>query len=173
MAKTISRGGKAGVILTVNFQNLLEDIQKAQGNVEQATWDAARAGGREMYKALEQEATASGVPAHLVDKLAMQAERDAGGNRVACRVGWRMSGNYDPRNPADEYKVIFMNYGTPHRLAKDGIRVNIGGQWKTLTTDRGRVDGRGFIGRAKKKARPKVKKAQEAALKQILEDLQK
>lgn len=174
MAKTITKSGKAGISVTVNFDDLLEKIKAAEGNIEQAAWEAARAGGKAMYDELKAEATASGVPAHLTGwpTLSMQAQRDGSGNRIACSVGWKMSA-YDPKNPAPEYKVIFINYGTPRRAVKgkEYTHMQLDGEWITTTANRGRITGRGFIGRAKKKARPKVKKAQKEALLNILKEL--
>lgn len=159
MAKTASYRGKGGIGISVNFGNLLEKIKEAEGDVEAATWDAARKGARVMYDELQAQASASGVPASVTNGIAFQAERDAGGNRFACKVGWRVP-DYDPANPSTAHKAIFLNYGTPHRHTESGA-------------DRGYMDGLGFIGRAKKKARPKIKKAQEEALQAILEGLPK
>lgn len=172
MGKTIKYGSKGGLAVTVNYGDLLAKIQKLDGDVEQATWDAARKGARVLYDQLQSECTASGVPASVKDAIAMQAERSASGNRFACKVGWRMS-PYDPQNLTPAYKAIFLNYGTPRRHAKDGVRVQINGRWVTLPDNRGYIDGRGFMGRAKKKARPKVKKTQEEVLKTIIEGLEK
>ena len=174
MGKSSRSGGKGGVLVTVGFQNLLEKIKDAQGDIEAATWDAARKGAKEMYDELKSEAEASGVPSNLTawPTLSMQAERDESGNRFGCRVGWQV-GEYDPNDPSAAHKVIFMNYGTPRRSVKSKAyqHLKLGGKWTTVSDNRGRVEGRGFIGRAKKKARPKIKKAQEEALKKILEEL--
>lgn len=159
MGKTIRYGGKGGVSVSVNYGDLIAKIQKLEGDVEQATWDAARKGAKVLYDQLQAECDASGVPSSIKDAIAMQAERSASGNRVACKVGWRMT-PYDPKNLTPAYKAIFLNYGTPRRF--------------TISTDahRGYIDGRGFLGRAKKRARPKVKKAQEEVLKTIIEGLE-
>lgn len=174
MGKTVRGGGKGGVLVTVGFDSLLEKIKEAQGDVEAAVWEAARKGAKEMYDELKAEAEASGVPSELTSwpTLSMQSERDSSGNRFGCKVGWKV-GEYDPNNPSAAHKVIFMNYGTPRRFVKSKAyqHIKLGDKWVTATADRGRVNGSGFIGRAKKKARPKIKKAQEDALKKILEEL--
>lgn len=174
MGKSAKNGNKSGVLVTVGFDSLLEKIKDAQGDVEAAAWDAARKGAKEMYDELKSEAEASGVPPELTawPTLSMQAERDESGNRFGCKVGWKV-GDYDPNNPSPAHKVIFLNYGTPRRYVKSKAyqHIRLGGEWVTVSDDRGRIDARGFIGRAKKKARPKVKKAQEAALRKILEEL--
>lgn len=173
MAKTSSYSGKGGISVRVNFDSLIEKIQEAQGNAEEATWAAARAGAKVLYDEMQAECAASGVPASISSAITMQAERDSSGNRFACKVGWRVP-PYDPNNPSTAHKAIFLNYGTPHRYVKaENARVNINGEFRTLGPDRGYIDGRGFIGRAKKSARPKIKKAQKEALEKILEELPK
>jgi hypothetical protein len=71
------------------------------------------------------------------------------GNTYRAEVGYK-KGSYDPSNPSDGYKVVFLNYGTPRR------------------TMHGKVKARGFILNAKKKASPQIKKAQKATLEKIL-----
>lgn len=160
MGKTIRGSGKTGILVTVGFKELLERIHEAGGDAEAATWKAAKKGASEMYKELKSEAEASGVPSDLTawPKLSFQAEKTDSGNRYACKVGWKI-GAYDPKNPSDEHKVIFFNYGTPKRYTRD-------------SSYRGYMDAAGFIGRAKKKARKNVKKAQEEALQEILKGLE-
>ena len=159
MGKTMRYGGKGGIGVSVNFGNLLAKIEKAGGDVEAATWDAARKGAKVLYDQMQAECAASGVPASISDAITMQAERSQSGNRYACKVGWRM-GEYDPKNPSVAYKAIFLNYGTPRRATEGGA-------------NRGYIDGKGFMGRAKKKARPKVKRIQEDTLRGIIEELDK
>ena len=71
------------------------------------------------------------------------------GNRYSAAVGYK-KGSYDPNDPSDGYKVVFLNYGTPRR------------------TLHGKVAARGFIQATKKKARPRIKKAQRETLEKIL-----
>ena len=120
MAKTTNYSGKSGIKVSVNFGPLLEKIQKAGGDVEEATWEAARKGAKVMYDELHAQANADGVPASVTDSIRFQAERDASGNRYACKVGWAI-GEYDPKNPSVAHKAIFLNYGTPRRTVKTDI----------------------------------------------------
>lgn len=156
MARTSSYASKTGVAISVNFDSLLNKIKKAGGDIEQATWDAARKGGRVYYQTLVEECRKSGVPDHLIDKIRFNCLRDSSGSRFAVVVGWYMD-NYDPADPSEGYKVVFLNYGTPRRESSRG--------------NRGYINGRGFIGRAKKKAQKPIKQAQEEFLKSVLGDL--
>lgn len=157
MAKTSSYASKTGVAISVNFDSLLNKIKKAGGDIERATWDAARKGGRVYYETLIAECKASGVPDNLIKQIRFNCLRESNGNRYAVVVGWYMD-EYDPANPADGYKVVFLNYGTPRRETRTGA-------------ERGYITGRGFIGRAKRKAQRPIKNAQEELLKSILGDL--
>ena len=157
MARTASYAAKTGVAVSVNFDSLLNKIKKAGGDIEAATWDAARAGGRVYYQYLVEECKRSGVPEHLIDKISFNCLRDSGGNRFAVVVGWKIP-NYNPNDPADVFKVIFLNYGTPRRETSTGA-------------NRGYINGRGFIGRARKKAVRPIKAAQEELLNKILKGL--
>lgn len=158
MARTTSYSGKGGIRVDVNFEKLLEKIKKAEGNIEEATFKAARVGAKVMYDELVSESTKSKVPQDVVNDIAFQADRE-NGNRVAVKVGWRMPDTKDYKNLTSGQKAAILNYGTPIRHKKSGQST-------------GHVEARNFIRRAKKKARPKIKEAQEACLKQILKDLE-
>ena len=71
---------------------------------------------------------------------------------ITARVGYK-KGLYDPHNLSDGYKVVFLNYGTPRR------------------TRHGKVKARGFISKAKSRAKPKMRKEQEKTLNDILRGL--
>lgn len=156
MAKrTVSRKSKTGLQVQVNFADLIDQIEKAEGDIEAATWEAARKGARVMSEHLADEARKAGVPSHLVSEIAYTAERDESGNRYACNVGWRMPENIDYDNLSAGQKVALLNYGTSSRHTKKGAR-------------RGWITARNFIRKAKKKARKPIKDAQNEALQEIL-----
>lgn len=157
MARTASYAAKTGIAVTVNFDSLLNKIKKAGGDIEAATWNAARKGGKVYKDILVEECQKSGVPGYLINQIRFNCLRDSSGNRFAVVVGWYMD-EYNPANPSDGYKVVFMNYGTPRRETSKGA-------------DRGFVDGRGFIGRARKRSVRPIKKAQEEFLNEVLKGL--
>ena len=134
------------------FNDLLEKIQKADGNVLTATQNALKDSAEIMQSTLKSEMAQSNVPSDLISAMpSYQTETVA--NRVTARVGYK-KGSYNPADPSDGYKVVFLNYGTPNR------------------TKHGQVTARGFIERAKKRAKPKMKKQQEQTLKEILRGLE-
>ena len=157
---TVSRKNKTGLQVNVNFTSLLEQIEKAEGDIEAATWKAARVGAKVMNDYLVAEAQKADVPAHIVSKISYNAERDDSGNRFACNVGWRMPAQIDYNNLTEGQIAALMNYGTSSRKTKSGAK-------------RGWITARNFIRRAKKKARKPIKEAQKEALQEILGELQK
>lgn len=157
MGRTLSYNAvRSGVAVSVDFDKLLKKIEKAGGDIESATWDAARKGGRVYYQHLVEECKKSNVPDDLINRIRFNCERDSSGNRYAVVVGWVMD-NYNPDNPSAGYKVVFLNYGTPRRETRFG--------------NRGFITGRGFIGRAKRRSRTPIKKAQETFLNDLLRGL--
>ena len=135
------------------FDDLFEQIKKAGGTVDQAANSCLKQSAQIMQNELKSEMQKSNVDSGLTNSMP-PPEVEANGNRYTARVGYK-KGNYDPNNPSVGFKVIFLNYGTPNR------------------SKHGKVAARGFIQRAKKKARPKLKKAQEETLKKILGRLEK
>lgn len=135
------------------FENLLKDIEAANGSITQACDSAIRGSAQIMQSELKSEMKQANVPSDLVEAMP-KFEVEANGNRVTARVGYK-KGSYNPDNPSDGYKVVFLNYGTPHR------------------TKHGKVVARGFIQRAKRRASTKIKKQQKQAFTKILERLQK
>lgn len=123
------------------FNELVEKIQKAGGNIDEAVEKCMRKSADIMETELKSEMNKSGVSPHLVSAMP-PAEIRSKNNRITARVGYD-KGEYDPDNLSDGYKVVFLNYGTPHR------------------SKHGKVKALGFIQRAKKSASKKIKKQQE------------
>ena len=130
------------------FDDLLEQIQKAGGSIDAAASSCLRQSAQIMHAELKTQMQAAGVDSGLINAMP-PPQITVDGNRYSAAVGYK-KGNFDPRNPSDGYKVVFLNYGTPRR------------------TMHGKVAARGFIKKAKKKARPQIKKAQRETLEKIL-----
>lgn len=141
------------VLQLKGFDDLLEQIQKAGGSIDAAADSCLRQSANIMQTELNAQMQAAGVDGDLINAMP-QPQITVKGNRYSAAVGYK-KGDYDPSNPSDGYKVVFLNYGTPRR------------------TMHGKVKARGFIEKAKNKARPKIKKAQQETLGKILERVSK
>ena len=135
------------------FDDLLEQIQKAGGSIDRAADSCLRQSAQIMQSELKAQMQAAGVDSSLINSMP-PPQITIKDNRYSAAVGYK-KGDFDPRNPSDGYKVVFLNYGTSHR------------------TMHGKVAARGFIEKAKKKARPQIKKAQQETLEKILERVNK
>jgi hypothetical protein len=135
------------------FGELLEKIQKADGSIDKAADSCVRQSAQILQNELKAQMQADGVESDLINSMP-PPQITVEGNRYGAAVGYK-KGSFDPRNPSDGYKVVFLNYGTPRR------------------TMHGKVKARGFIEKAKKKARPRIKKAQQETLENILEKVSK
>lgn len=163
---------KAGMVLKLEgFEELLAQIQKAGGTIDNAAESCLRKSAQIMHNELKSQMQGAGVDGGLVGRMP-QPDISREGNKYKAKVGYKM-GSYDPRNPSDGFKVVFLNYGTPKRAAEKGKHALINGAWVTLGADRGAIVGKGFIAAAKKKARPQIKKAQQETLEEILGGLAK
>lgn len=149
------------------FEELFEQIQKAGGSIDEAADSCLRQSVQIMESELKAQMQAAGVDGDLINSMP-PSEITVTGNTYEAAVGYK-KGSYDPKDPSDGYKVVFLNYGAPRRQAsKGGQRVLLNGNWVTMGDDRGTVAARGFIQAAKKKARPRIKKAQRETLEKIL-----
>lgn len=134
------------------FDELLREIEAAGKSADTAAESAVKAGAQAMQSELQsalQAASESGLASRLP---APQIEKRGGA--IVARVGFDRT-PYDPKRPSDYFKAVFLNYGTPYR------------------TKHGKEGARGFVTKAKRRARPKIQKAQKDALQKILQRLKK
>lgn len=160
----------SGIKLNLNgFEKMLEEIQAAGGDVDAAAKDTLNECAKVVEDELKAACNAAGVPSSVSSEIGIQT--GTSGNRFFAKVGWKM-GNYNPKKLSAGFKAVFMNYGTIRRKVKDtGEHATVGGNWKTLGTDRGEVAGTGFIAKAKEASAPKVRKIQKQKLDEILKGL--
>lgn len=130
------------------FEDLLTQIEKAGGSINDATRDCMEKSAAIMQTELKSQMHAADVPEQLIDEMP-NPKIEENGNRITAFVGYK-KGGYDPKNLSNGYKIVFLNYGTPRRKKH------------------GKVAPRGFIQVAKKQATPQIRKAQRATLKKIL-----
>lgn len=130
------------------FDELLKKIEDAGGNINSAVNYCMEKSAKIQHEELQtqmRKASPKPVDAGLISRMP-PPEITWSGNACTARVGYH-KGAYDPHNLSDGYKAVFINYGTP------------------------RIEPRNFIDKAKKKAKSKIKKAQQEAFNEILEDL--
>ena len=138
------------------FDDLLKEIQKAEGSVDEAAEKCLRKSADIMQETLQNEMRKSNVDSGLINNMPPpEIQKEHG--LITARVGYKR-GAYDPKNLTDAYKVIFVNYGTPYRSKHGKIM--------------GKTVKRGFIQRAKSKAKKPIQQQQEATLKEILKGLE-
>lgn len=143
---------KSGITLKFEgFEELLKDIEAAGRTMNSAVDSCMKQSAQIAEKELKTQMRKTQVPDKLTNAMP-PPEIEWDGNQCFARVGYK-KGAYDPKNPSDAYKVIFLNYGTPHRQKY------------------GHVKARGFIDKAKKNAFRQIKKEQKATLEKILERL--
>lgn len=135
------------------FDELLEQIEKAGGTIDRAVESCLNQSAHIMQSELKSEMQKSGVDNDLIDRMPTP-ELQKEGNTMIARVGYK-KGAYNPNDISDGYKVVFSNYGTPKR------------------SKHGKIEAKGFIDRAQKNARKRIKKAQKEALEKILERVSK
>lgn len=135
------------------FDELLKEIEAAGRTIDSAVESTMRQSAQTMQSTLKSEMQSANVSEHLIADMP-QPEVFKDGNTFVARVGYR-KGAYDKNDPSDGYKVVFLNYGTPHR------------------SKHGKMVAKGFIQKAKKKAKPKIKKQQKETLEKILSRLKR
>lgn len=165
--------GKTKIGVKLDFKGLLEEIQRAGGNVEAAAKQAAEECAKVVEAELKAECSADNIPASVTNEIRREVTVESGGNVYEVKAGWE-KGEYNPKDPSAAYKAIFLNYGTPKPREvekRKRIRHAFGGEWVTLRKNRGTLRARGFIGRAQKNAEKKVKKVQKDTLAEILKGL--
>lgn len=151
------------------FSKMLEELQRAGGNVNQAAQRAIDESAKIVESELKAACDSSGVPASVSSEIRTKTE--GSGNRYSAEIGWEL-GTYNPQNLSAGYKAIFMNYGTGHRsIRQEKLRAQIGGQFRTLGQNRGQMTALQFIAAGKKASKPKVKKIQKQLLDDVLKEL--
>lgn len=137
-------------ITLTGFEELLSKIEKAGGTIDNAAEQCVKQSATIMQAELKTQMQNADVDSGLINRMPPpQIEKE--GNKIAARVGYK-KGAYNPNDLSDGYEAVFINFGTPKRQPTQ-------------------IKARGFIAKAKKKARPQIKKKQENTLNEILRGL--
>ena len=138
------------------FDEMLRKIEKAGGDVDAATKKCMEKAAEIMddeLKAQMQAVDLQNTMSRLISRMPSPKVKNDHGLWTA-EVGYE-KGEYNPKHLSDAYKAIMINYGTPRR------------------TKHGKVKARGFIDKAKKKAKPKIRKEQAKILDEVFRELRK
>lgn len=144
---------KAGITIKLEgFEGLLNDIEAAGRSMESAVESCLKENAqtvdkelRTQLKNVSESDLAAKMPAPIIERE---------GNQVSAFVGFH-KGAYNPKNPSDGYKALFLNYGTPYRKKH------------------GQESARGFITKAKQNSVKVIRRQQKQTLTKILARLKK
>lgn len=143
-------------IKLAGFDDLLKEIEQAGGKAESATVQCMKKSADIMQNELKsqmQKVNKTGTLNGLIERLPPPKVKNDHG-LITASVGYE-KGAYNAKNPSDAHKAVFLNYGTPSRK-KHGVEA-----------------ARGFIRKAKNKAKKPIAQQQEETLKEILKGLKK
>lgn len=141
------------------FDELLDKVNKANGDVDKAAAKAIKDSARIAQTELETAAKSAGVPNDIVRDI--RVKTTAKSNVYSAKVGWEL-GRYDPRKLSSGFKALFINYGTVRRTTKAGQ--NRGAMAKPPKQKQ-------FITVAKRRANTKIKKSQQQIIEKIARDI--
>ena len=133
------------------FNDLIKKIEKAGGSIHRTSKTCMQLSARIMDTELRNGMAKAGVDPDIIAEMpAPTVEVDHG--LITAKVGYK-KGAFNPDDLTTGYKVVFYNYGTPHR------------------TEHGKMPRKNFIVKAKRRAKRKIKKQEEEALHKILKGL--
>lgn len=138
------------------FAELLAKLERTQsGAIDEAAERCAKNAAELADQRLREQMQKAKVKPDLINGMPKpDIEREA--NAWHIKVGYIKEEHMNPANLSDAYKVILLNYGTPHRME-----------------NKGQVARRGFVRTAKRKATPQIKKMQEETLAEMMKGLKK
>ena len=134
------------------YDKLIDAISKSESKINIVADTCITKSANIMSEEIKSKMASAGVDDGLISRMPAPIVEHKG-NIYSAQVGYK-KGTYDPTNLSDGYKALFLNYGTPRR------------------TEHGKVRARGFIDKAKKAAKPKIKKAQKQAIDDILKGIE-
>ncbi len=144
------------------FDEMLERVKRAGGNVDAAARQCMEQSVRVLESNLKKEAEASGAPTSTVSHSVT-----SNGNRISGETGWKL-GEYDSSNPSEGYEAMFTEFGTGRYSAR--------GKGKDRQTaaghNRGSTEPRPFMAAARKKSAKPIRAIQEETLQNIVKELE-
>jgi len=108
--------GRIKLTLT-GFDEMLKDIEAAGGDMKKAVESCMKQSAHTVYREMKSQMRKApfkekhGVDDGLINRMPAPTVKWEG-NRCVAEVGYK-KGQYNPRDPSDGYKALFLNYGTP------------------------------------------------------------
>lgn len=137
------------------FEDMLEEIQSAGGEIKPATERALQSSANLVTAKIRSGAEARNLSTEGIINPTVKWS----GNRAMVEVGYEL-GEYNSRNPSAGYIALFMEYGTAKRNTKSGA-------------NRGKETANPFIRPAVTEGKKEIVKAQKTALQRVLKGLKK
>lgn len=126
------------------FDEMIDRLKNAGVDAKPVVDGYVKDAAKIQLEHLRHEMSATGVAADLVGRAEASVEWE--GDRCKASVGYK-KGSYDPQNPSDGYKAVFINYGTP------------------------RIKPHEYLEPAKKSARKAINREMKKAMQKILEEV--
>ena len=134
------------------FKEILEKLVESGKIADKEADNISKKGGEIIRDELASAMNKADVSFDLIRRLPANQYSHIG-DVYTARAGY-IPTDYDPDNLSDFFKALFINVGTPNRQPTQ-------------------IEGRDFIGAAKKAAKPRLKNIEEELLKNTTKDLKK
>ena len=144
------------------FDEMLETIQKAGGDVDKAAKRCAERSVEVLESNLIKQAQESGAETSTVTHSVK-----VDGNRITAETGWKL-GEYDSANPSEGYEAMFVEFGT----GKHSARSKGKNRKKRAGYNRGSTQPRPFMAKARKKSAKAIRTIQQETLQDIVKELE-
>lgn len=145
------------------FEDMLEAVQKAGGNVDAAARRCMEKSVDVLESNLIREAQASGADTSEVYKGLIFE-----GNRISAETGWEL-GSYDSGNPSEGYRAMFIEFGAGKSSARGKGR----DRETAAGYNRGSTEPRPFMEKARKKSVKPIKAIQQETLQDMVKELER
>lgn len=151
---------KSGIHIDLKgFEKQLAELNKKSEEIDKIASKAIKDSAKIVEAELKAEAVASAVPDSIINEMHTKVSNKD--DRYTADIGWEL-GSYSSQNPSVGYIAMFLNYGavrggTENRKTRRG-------------QNRGKLQARQFIERAKKSAKPKIKRQMKKIIEEVNEN---
>ena len=151
---------KSGIHIDLKgFEKQLAELNKKSEEIDKIASKAIKDSAKIVEAELKAEAVASAVPDSIINEMHTKVSNKD--DRYTADIGWEL-GSYSSQNPSVGYIAMFLNYGAVRGGSEN--RKTRRGQ------NRGKLQARQFIERAKKAAKPKVKRQVKKIIEEVSEN---